>query len=133
MELVYLAMSFIFGMMLIAAEAISGYYPSPPVINLSQWQGVLMGGSLIVGATLVLIGLLTPLPDLEAEYLSERTGLALCSLSWTTYALAVYIWDSDYGGALVLGWGMAFMGAFRLIITFLIKRDTRQIMRRRRV
>lgn len=132
METVYLLMSFIFGVMLVVAEMVDGLYPSPPVANLSQWQGFMMGGSLIIGSVLMFIGLLAPLPDLEAEYLSERTGLAFCILSWVTYALAVYIWDANYGGALLLGWGMAVMGATRLAITFIIKRDTHQLMRGRK-
>lgn len=130
-ECIVAVMGITFGLMLLAGLIDTSYDPSPPVAELSSRQGWLMALSLLLGSAGVLVAMLAPLPDLEAEWLVERVGLALTGLAWLQYALAVYINDPDYGGALVLGLGLA-AGIFsRLAVTFVIQKRLVEILQNR--
>lgn len=121
-------MGVVFGSLLLAGQIWTNYDPSPPVAELPQWLGTLMGVMLFGGGVAMLIALLAPLPDIQSEWNLERLALSLSAFGWLFYAGAVYVYDPDYGGALVLGLGLS-LGLFaRWGVTIIVQRGVEWLL-----
>ena len=68
LEVSYGTMGVLLGLLVLLGEAFA-FEPSRNLAGLPTWNGLMLGVLLLVGSTAILLALLAPLPDLEAEFL----------------------------------------------------------------
>lgn len=110
----------VFGVLLALGQLVDGHAISPPVADLTAWQGWLMATALTVGGAVTLVAIVGHLPDWEAQIIAERLGTACAGIGWAMYAGAVALSDGRYQGAIILGVTLAAACALRLVVLQMI-------------